>query len=260
MAGITALDFELPLCSVDLLVRYPELWNIATVARACSLDALVWIDEGERALGAIRPATPGAVQAGVMASLANAYLNRGRFRDTEEMLLRVASAADEEALPLIELMREFLTFFADGYAAKEVDPRAFDDGGRLAPFMQIAGTRALIEYDSLARRYRLLGDRVAESAMSARAVATAVETKLVTIEVLCLMDASFGAWLAGEDAIHEHFLREVEVRRLPSVERGTRHYIGCARGQESRTQVGTEKLKTRAHAFVIAASLAPNAR
>jgi hypothetical protein len=175
------------------------------------------------------------------------------------MVRRFATAANAAAAPLAGLVVDFCSMWANAYRGQAIDLRTFDEGGRLETFMRSPATRALIEYDVFVRQQRILGRRSEERATSARAVDLARGAKIPLVLALCLCDASFGAWFAGEDALHARYVAELEAMLSPSVERGFRHYIACARGTEKRTPVGTEKMKTRAHAFVLAASVAREA-
>jgi DNA-binding response OmpR family regulator len=250
---LNALLSELP---SDVTVRYPMIWSVSTIARAFVLDPVTWIEEGERVMSALGPEDPPMVHGGVVNSLANAYLNRGRFAECESMLRRFAAEAGPELAPLAAAIRDFWLMARDAYAGREIDLTLVAEGGRFAPFMAAPGTRALTEYDVVARQHRILGERASERAVLARAADVARSTKIPLVQGIILMDASFGAWLAGEDALHVRYLAELETVVTPAVELGLRHYIDCARGAESRARFGTEKMKCRANAFVIAASLA----
>ncbi len=237
----------------DILTEFPQLWNVSTYARAYGGDPSRWIEEGERVYATCDESTPDTLRAGVAASLMNAYLRHGRFADMEAFAQRVLANPSASSGPLTESVVTFWRTAMLAYSGLDFDVATLH--ARFETFMATPSTRALIEYDLVARHHRIHGDRVAERAALERAVDVALPTHIPYLCVLVVMDAAFGAWFWGEDDRYERYLELLETLVKPPIEPACRHFIGCARGRAAKTPLGTEKLKSRAYAFVIAASL-----
>ncbi len=237
----------------DVIVGFPHLWSVATIARCLCRDPILWIDEGERVYTACDAATPDSVRAGVASSLMNAYLNRGRWNDVDAFGQRLVDEASPSFRPLAQEIAAMWRFGADSYRGRAVDLSLLDT--RFATFMADPTARSLCMYDVVARDHRIRGDRVGSRAILERAIDVARSTKIPMVHFLVVMDAAFGAWFWGEDDVYARYLDELESLIVPSIERGCAHFIACARGRAARATVGYEKMKTRAYAFTIAASL-----
>lgn len=237
----------------DILTEFPQLWNVSTYARAYGEDPLRWIEEGEQVYAACDDTTPDAVRAGVASSVMNAYIRQGLYGDLERFAKRLLLDSSASFRPLADSIVTFWRTGARAYRGLDVDVATIEE--RFKTFVATPSSRALIEYDMIARHHRIQGDRVQERVVLKRAVDRAVSTQIPYLCALVVMDAAFGAWFWGEDDLFESYLRQLEMLVTPPIERACRHFIGCARGRAAKTPVGTEKLKSRAYAFAIAASL-----
>ena len=247
-------ELETVLLQIDrsALLASPALWAFAMYGSVCAVVSLSqWLHEGLEVWARHEGSMPPGVAVGVGSNIINAYMNLGmldqadawletiRIRNPESVTVALWSAALRamRALPVdsTRLEREILTPLDDGYG------------------------KAILLYDVVARIHRLRGEREAERAASARAVDMCLNSKSAHGIQLTALDAAFGAWLAGEDALYEEYLRLAEEHVSPRSRERTRIFLECARGFGVRARPGTEKLKTRAYAWLVAAAQARDA-
>lgn len=113
-------------------------------------------------------------------------------------------------------------------------------------------TFALASYDIVARIARTNGDRVLEVRALEDALEASRRCGIALFEASALVDATFGAWLAGE---HDRFdVRATALRRFlgTPISRGFEHFIDCMDGFPRSARFGYEPPKFRAWAFLIA--------
>jgi|GEM_PF-2519412 len=238
----------------DVMIHYPALWNAATITRAYAIPPRQWMSEGEFVWRSLTGKEDLVVRTGVMFSLANVYANDGRFADTLRLCDEFEASLSESERELGHAAAEFFRGTVLLYRAKPID---FDRyRACIAPFLEHPVTRALADYDFVARLHRLNGERSEERAALERALHTALASKLPLVVSLIAMDAAFGAWLAAEDDLVDRYLALVEEHSPASVINGCRLFIDAVRGRIENLAPGYEKIKTRAYAYVIAASKA----
>jgi len=234
-----------------IFYKYPTLWSAAALTRA-TLDVVGWIEAGERLFEAFTAATPPDIRLGVFSVLAQGYVNRGRFADAEVLIDRLREANGD--LPLVQMVLGFWGTVLRAYRGEAVEIEAFQRDN--APLLAAVGWRALCEYDVIARIHRIHGNRTEERATLERSVEIARSSGIPIIIAACLNDAAFGAWLWGEDALFEQKVAQLDEVLNPVIRGGFAHFLGCIRGRGLVTPVASEKLKTRAYSYLIAATLA----
>ncbi|MGA3039091.1 MAG: winged helix-turn-helix domain-containing protein [Vulcanimicrobiaceae bacterium] len=240
----------------DVLVQFPAMWSSATIARALLIEPTQWMREGEFVWRSLTGLEHIAVRAGVAMSLANSYANDGRFADALALCDEFEASLTDEERSLGHAAAELFRGGVSLYAGQAIDGPTY--WATVAPLMNDPVTKAFAGYDFVARLHRLNGNRTDERAELERALNLALGTKLPLVIVIIAMDAAFGAWLSREDALFERYMAVLEEHSFASVSNGCRIFIDAVRGKIDDLVTGTEKIKTRAYAYVIAASNAPD--
>ena len=237
------------------LLRHPGAWNAATLLRAFTIDDTTWLDEAETVWRAVDERTPLPVAIGVLNSLANVYYNVGRFDDARVAVAAFCARIRASQPVLADAVEAFWCDCIPVITARSSDLTHLRP--RIEPLLTNDVTRAFWAYDIEARIARLHGDRQRERALLDDALEHAERSGLAGVKVVCMLDAAFGAWLAGEDASCARYAERLAATLTPLVERGASFFLACLRGDgATAVPTGSEKRKTRAYAYVIAAALA----
>jgi DNA-binding SARP family transcriptional activator len=252
-AWIASPSYELETILLQLdrsaLLAYPAVWAFAMYGSVCALvSTRQWLHEGLEIWARHERAMSAAVAIGIGTNIINAYMNLGMLDEADAWLEKIRPLEPESVTVAIWSMA------LQAMRGRAVDPMRANR--EVLSRLLDTYPKALFLYEVSARVHRLRGERDAERAISARAIDIALTVNSAHAIQLTALDAAFGAWLAGEDTLYEEYLRLAEEHASPRSRERTRIFLECARGLGLRAQSGSEKLKSRAYAWLVAASLA----
>lgn len=237
---------------VEVFSRRPGLWQAAVPVRVTAITHGQWLHEALVARENLEASTPIRVRLGVLASLGNVLSNLGRH---EEALAIYSRFHDPEIPAEQTVVAEF--FEASIEARRGRFRSAMQLWCDVEPKLKMAKyTLALGIEEVPVRAARFLGDRVEERALLERAMALARDSRNAITIALTLEEAAFAAWLAGEEATYDRYVRELEAAVAPNTVRGTEVFRASTRGDHDSVlrSEGYEHPKMRAYASLIACS------
>jgi len=238
-----------------ILMDFPMLWCSAMLYRGYAIPPEEGLREASAIWARLDPAGTSSTRTSVASCVLNAYTNMGRCAEAAAFLAefeRTTRPEDREAAVLAKLWGAALKSLAGRYTALEEITR------ELAPVLAASHlTHAFYLCEVLAPMYRTLGQRSVEYRTLERGIELGAGSDIATYSVIPI-EAAFGAWFAGEDAEFARYLAQIEAKITPSIVRGHRFFIACARGNGLTAQFGYETLKARAEGLLIAVGLAAN--
>jgi ATP/maltotriose-dependent transcriptional regulator MalT len=201
----------------EVLLRHPSAWPASMTVRSANITLRQWLNEATVARERITPATPLPVRLGILTSFVDVLTNLGRH---EEALEAIKEFDRPEVPPQNRIIGRL---YESGIAARQ---------GRFGRAMEIwAGIEPLLAEAKYAlsrgieeipvRAARFAGDRETERTLLERSIAMTRETQSAVGIALVLEEATFAAWLAGEDELYERYARELEAAIVSNTTQGT---------------------------------------
>jgi DNA-binding SARP family transcriptional activator len=250
---LTRLDSE-------TVAAYPALWFGTIFARLDNVDQTTILHEAQAYWLRFTSDTALNHRAALLAALALLLSEDGRHieaRDAIEMFYRESGCLDcPEIFPRASLLHAHAAVLARLGNLSEAET-CFDAAlplvsGRHVSLVSWNANRAIhVE--------RVLGRRDRERAMLDNAILHAKQSQTTTLIARSIAEATFAAWLAGEEKLYAEYLHllaeQVERHKI----RGLRHFVACASGRTERHPVGIELPARLAEAHLIASTKAASA-
>ncbi len=232
------LNSVLSALPIEFLGTDPEPWNAATWALACRMPHR-WLANGLRFLDFPPETMKPDVRLAVASVAVSGYFMFGQFGEIDRLLARVDAESTPNTAAITALLTGFWRTWVAAARGEAIDLPRFES--LYEPVIQTPSTRVMVDCEVVARDHRIHGRRAQERATLDLAVARARATGLAPAIVIALLEASFGAWLAGEDALHRRYVADLRESIVPNVADCMAFYLSCARGRMVRPN-GTERL------------------
>lgn len=239
----------------ETIMQFPQLWGFRIGLSRFAVDPVAAVGEAKTILARLSGVESLAKRGGVIRPLAS-YLSRLGMHDEGYRLIRdleresaiptAPRTMDEAAVLYIRMMIEGRLGLLR--ASEETGARAWPIAG------QVVVTATLWLIEQAAEVYRASGRRGDERRALDEAIERAHGTTYTTNEGLALAEASFGAWLAGEDALHQRYLTALERCIEEHGVRGLSYFAAAARGYAALNPQGIELPKWIACAHLMLAA------
>lgn len=216
----------------SIVRRYPSLWSCLAILQSFSADSTQLLEETGTLWETLPPQTPLHKRYYVLATRVLMLTYLGMFDEALALLEAVAPRAAISDPPLSREQGYALYLHATIVARLgrlDEAERDLDLGWPLIEPMDIMASAALMIRGAEIERPR--GRRAAERELLDRSLAYARRTQLSNFVAFRLAEATFGAWLAGEDATFERYSSELERVVEGDGIRGFRYFANCARGR-----------------------------
>lgn len=241
----------------ETLRRHPLLWcAVVITARGLGYDKQEWLNQADAIWRSLRGDEPLGYRTTAYFTLANAYMNMGRFDEGLRLGDEFAASLNAEELGAMRPVIELWVSCYNGVADRAVDLAEVERV--CAPALASNLLRALWTYEIAARVHRVNGARAEERAALETSVQLGLSTRLPIPACAAAMDAAFGAWFAGEDALAMRYAGIVEDNMVPSVQDGCVLMVHALNERFDLVKPMNAKNKVRAYTFTIAAGTVPD--
>lgn len=240
----------------ETLLRHPALWSMATLYRVFAIPTDDWLAEARAVWAALPPDAPAETLAGVAINLTIIYAIRGEWEAIDAVQAELAELHGRRGdadRPSVQLLTTLVSGWVRALRMQQLDLTMFMR--EIAPLLVVDWVHALVLSDVVARVHMGRGDRAAQRRALDEAVIRARRAGVPSVLAICLQEAASAAWLANEMPLFETCTLELEQLDAadPTLTRGVAHFLDCARGRAMNARVGSEKPKTRALSWLMAA-------
>lgn len=240
----------------EVLVRYPTVWAAATPCRGPSLRQEQWLAEAEQIWLQLDSTTSPLTRSAVLASYANVLANVGRHAEALRLLDNFKMSGYAQPGTGEQILANYLrcAVYARKNRFDESDPIWLE----IEPQLRAAkSSYALGLEEFVARRARVEGDRNLERRTLDHVIAIALESRVDMVICYAHMSATFGAWLAGEDALFSYYIERLNAVAPAYMQKATALFRNAAAGNVEQMVESVENPRFRVYAFLIATTTGP---
>lgn len=227
----------------------PTLWAMALLLAVFIAEPAEWLKEARYMWRLVRNGPDESAIVNVAAAVVSVFTLHGAYDEASAALDAASLLASRHSAAAATLRFRRATIAAQcGLHAEALESwNAIE-----AIFSGIDASCALGMYDIVARVARARGDRRLERSALRDAMEAAERSQLAVLKAAVILDAAFGAWFAGEEAVYREWLANLRTYLQTPIARGVAHFVHCADGSHRQAPLGNESLKSRALAYLIA--------
>lgn len=236
------------------ILRHPRLWSVTARIQIFATNAHVLLAEAEDVWSDLADDTDPNVRLDIAVLRVILRMTVGRFREVPEILsvMRDAfvgdTATEKRAHAWLAYLRALVAAASGQFAEVRQTVASLVP---LSRTMEIVASGALLLQATEVER--VLGERIAESALIERAIATIRYTHLRNFLGLALAEATFGAWLAGDEDERLRYALALANEVTREGIAGFAFFVACARRHEAEPRP-TDALRWTIAGHLIAAA------
>ncbi len=241
----------------SVLMKFPQLWGISVAYSRFSIDPMTAVGEAREILAKLGESSPPSERMHVIRPLAG-YLSRlGMHDEAYRMICELEHALEVPRTPqsVNEAAVLYIRMMIAGRLGRLNESLELAERARLL-LLRHDGTAAIYLTEQASEVMRPLGRREQERAMLDAAIQRSLDGHYAVNAALALAEASFGAFLAGEDVLFEGYVRALNEQVEADAVRGLWYYAAVARGERNLPPLGSELPKWIACAHIVAAAAA----